>query len=175
MTVSFKGRDALQRKLLDQLPKQIAKVLEGAARAGGKVIADEARHRCINDTVRGTIKVKMVAAKDKPTVAAKIHTTGPGAYLAPWIEYGTKPHIIAVRDARDRNGLSVNAINRGIKQGTLVIGGEAVGPIVHHPGVVGHPFLRPAVDTAEAEAMAAAQSYITRKLKAGGQRSGSDD
>ncbi len=174
MTVTIEGREALRRKLLDQLPRQIAKVLEGAARAGGKVIADEARQRCINDTVRGTIKVKVVASADSPKVAAKIHTAGPGAYLAPWVEYGTKPHIIAVRDDSDRNGLSVNAINRGVKQGTLVIGGEAVGPIVHHPGVAPHPFLRPAVDTAEGEAMAAAQRYITRKLS-GGRQGPNDD
>lgn len=170
MSVAIKGRDAFRRKLLDQLPRKITKVLEGAARAGGRVIADEARRGCINDTVRGTIKVKVIAAADSPKVAAKIQTTGRGAFLAPWVEYGIKPHIIAVRDDRDRRGLSVNAINRSAKQGTLIIGGDAVGPIVHHPGVAAHPFLRPAVDTAEAAAMDAAQRYITRKLR--GENSG---
>ena len=176
MTVTFKGRDAFRRKLLDQLPKQIAKVLEGAARAGGRVIAEEAKERCTSDQVRGTIKLKVQAADDAAKVVAKVQTSGPGAYLAPWIEYGTSPHIIAVRDDSDRKGLSVNAINRSERKGTLVIGGEAVGPVVHHPGVRPHPFLRPAFDTAAQEAMAAAQRYITRQTSgnaAGGH--GSDD
>lgn len=165
MTVTIKGRDALRRTLADQLPKRIAKVLEGAVRAGANVIAEEARERCENNQVRAAIKVKVVGATDQPKVIAKVQTRGPGAYMAPWLEYGTSPHFIAVRDASDRKGLSVNAINRKAKkEGTLVIGGQPVGPVVHHPGARAHPFLRPAFDTSESEAIAAAQSYIERKM-----------
>ena len=45
-----------------------------------------------------------------------------------------------------------------------MINGHFVGTAVHHPGARPHPFLRPALDTKEGEAIAAAQSYINGRV-----------
>lgn len=138
------------------------KLLRGAARAAANVVADEARDRTQSSEVRAAIKV--ATKKETGRVVAKIQVKGPGAYLAPWEEYGTEPHFISVDDSQ-RKGMSVKRINQAQKEGSLVIGGEFVGSTVWHPGATPHPFLRPALDTKEAEAIRAAQNYITARVK----------
>lgn len=90
-----------------------------------------------------------------------------------WLEWGTAPHFISVDD-KQREGRSVRTINERGKNGTLAINGQPIGATVFHPGAQGHPFLRPALDTKEAEAIRAAQEYITTRLKRSGP-SGPDD
>jgi hypothetical protein len=170
-----RGREEVKR-FLDSLPKQIEdKLLRGAGRAGANVVADEARLRSISPEVTAAIGVK-VSTKDG-TILAKVRVKGPGAYIAPWLEYGTDPHFISV-SADQRNGMTVGRINRVDKAArragtpepgrSLKIGGSFVGGTVHHPGAQAHPFLRPALDTKEAEAIAAAQSYINARVKPSG-------
>ena len=148
--------------MLQQLPAALEKnVLRGAARAAANVVADEARQRCISSEVRDSIKV--AGSSKDGRIIAKVQTKGEGAYIAPWLEYGTRPHFISVSDA-DRGGRSIKRLNKEVREGSLTIGGRFVGPVVHHPGARPHPFLRPALDTKEGEAVAAAQSYITMRL-----------
>lgn len=137
------------------------KLVRGAARAAGRVIKDEAAARCISEDVRGSLKVRTKVEIGK--VEARIATQGPGAYIAPWLEYGTDPHFISVDDSQ-RGGLSVRKVNERSKDGSLVIGGSFVGSTVFHPGARPHPFLRPALDSKEAEAIAAAQAYIDARV-----------
>lgn len=165
MAATIKGRQGVSRFLLN-LPKQIEeKVLRGAARAGAKVIAEDAKVRTKSHEIAEAIKV--MTKKDGSRMVGKVQVKGPGAYLAPWEEYGTAPHYITVDDSQ-RVGRSAGRINRLAKQGTLAINGKPVGKTVHHPGAQPHPFLRPALDTNEQEAIAAAQKYInSRVTKAG--------
>jgi HK97 gp10 family phage protein len=147
---------------MGSLPAQIeAKLLRGAGRAAANVIADEARDSTQSAEVRGAIKVQVKAAEGR--VIAKVQVKGDGAYLAPWEEYGTAPHFISV-DASQRGGRTVARINRLAKEEgsshSLVIGGQFAGTTVFHPGARPHPFLRPALDRKEGEAIAAAQSFI---------------
>lgn len=155
------------KRFIANLPGQLeSKVLRGAARAAANVVADEARIRSISDEVTKAIKVS--ASSKGGRITAKVQVKGPGAYIAPWLEYGTAPHFISVDDSQ-RQGMSVNRINTLRKEGkSLVIGGKFVGDTVFHPGASAHPFLRVSLDTKEAEAIAAAQSYInSRVTKAG--------
>lgn len=141
------------------------KLLQGAGRVAAKVIAAEAKERCVSSAVRGAIKTK-VTAKDGQ-VLAKVQVRGKGAYIAPWLEYGTAPHFISVDDSQ-RQGMSVRRINKLEKAGSLVIGGQHVGSTVYHPGARPHPFLRPALDVKASAAIAAAQGYINSRVKRGG-------
>ncbi|KQS03104.1 hypothetical protein ASG11_01510 [Sphingomonas sp. Leaf357] len=162
---TIKGRDAVRRYLLEQTPKRLKTLMRGAAKAGATVIAEEAKQRSISHVVDEAITIK-VPRSDGITATAKVTIEGRWANsLALWLEYGTSPHFIMV-DESQRAGRSVKGIN---KTGGLVIGGKFVGDTVHHPGARPHPFLRPALDLKEAEAIAAAQAYID------GKRGGSAD
>lgn len=158
---SVRGKADVQR-FIAQLPGEIErKLLRGAGRAGANVIAKEAKERCISSEVRGLIKVRVRSTESQ--VIAKVQVRGPGAYIAPWIEYGTSPHFISVDDSQ-RDGRSVKRINTEMKAGSLVIGGQYVGTTVLHPGAKPHPFLRPALDTQASAAIKAAQGYINARV-----------
>lgn len=166
---TVRGRSEVKR-FIAQLPGDIErKLLRGAGRAAANVIADEARDRSISSEVSGAIKVKVSAAEGR--VVAKVQVRGKGAFIAPWLEYGTKPHLISVDDSQ-RGGKSVKRINDLAKatgsSHSLVIGGKFVGATVMHPGATPHPFLRPALDTKEVEAIAAAQDFIRSRVTRAG-------
>lgn len=165
MATSRGGTDV--RRFLAQLPAELErKVLRGAARAAANVVAEEARARSISTEVAAAVKVGRPRSEDG-RVTVKIQVRGAGAYIAPWLEYGTDPHFITV-DESQRRGMSVGRINRETKAGSLIINGQFVRTTVHHPGARPHPFLRPALDDKEAAAIAAAQGYINTKVTRAG-------
>lgn len=156
------------RRYLAQLPGEIErKLLRGAGRAAAKVVAEEAKARSISSEVASAVKVKVESGDGR--VTARIQVKGPGAYIAPWLEYGTSGHFISVDDSQ-RMGMSVGRINKQAKEGSLVIAGAFVGTTVWHPGARPHPFLRPALDLKQGEAIAAAQSFINSRVGRGGIR-----
>ncbi len=162
---SVKGRAAVS-KFLSQLPEDIAnKLLRGAARTAANVIADEARDRSISSEVSAAIKVS--TKREGGRIIAKVQVKGDGAYIAPWLEYGTDPHFISVDDSQ-RAGMSVRKVNERTKEGALVINGQFVGTTVWHPGARAHPFLRPALDMKEADAIRAGQEFITSRVTRAG-------
>ena len=164
MGTSRGGADV--RRFMAALPGQIErKVLRGAARAAANVVATEAKERSISSEVAGAVKVAVKAEEGR--VVAKVQVKGPGAYIAPWLEYGTDPHFISV-DESQRRGMSVGRVNRLGKEGSLVINGQFVGTTIHHPGARPHPFLRPALDAKEGEAIAAAQGFINARVRPAG-------
>lgn len=161
MSIKINGKDAFD-KFLSALPGKLEQnVLRGGMRAMAKVIADDAQERCISSEAAASIKVGTRA--ERGLVTSKVQTKGRGAYLAPWLEYGTAPHFISV-DESQRGGRSVRRINELHRKGSLVINGQFVGETVHHPGARPHPFLRPAVDSKMDEGLAAMTSYVTTRL-----------
>lgn len=154
------------KRFIAQLPGQIERrLLRGAGRAAADVVANEARERSVSSEVTKAINTN-VRSKDGQIIA-KVQVKGEGSYIAPWLEYGTAPHFISVDDSQ-REGMSVGRINRKAKEGSLAIGGKFVGTTVHHPGARPHPFLRVSLDLKEAEAIAAAQSYINARVTKAG-------
>lgn len=150
-------------------PKKLEGLLRGAARAGAKVIATEAKARCISPEVESAIKVATKRTDTK--MEGLVQVKGPGAFIAPWLEYGTGEHFIAVDDSV-RRGRSIGRINRQAgEEGashSLVIGGNFVGATVLHPGARPHPFMRVALDLKGAEAVAAAQAHIDSRVSSRG-------
>ena len=151
-----------------QIPAELeTKVLRGAARAGGNVIADDARERSRSQDVSDGIinKVKASPGQITSTVSVK---AGWARSVAIWLEYGTAPHFITVDDSQ-REGRSTKRINQLNKDGaSLVIGGKFVGTTVFHEGAQAYPFLRPALDHSAVGAIAAAQSYINARVSRSG-------
>jgi hypothetical protein len=159
--------------MLAKLPAQIERVLRGAVRQAATVVAEDARERCVDDLVRAAIKVTVPRGTATPGRAvARIEVKGKGAFVGPWLEYGTTPHIISVKGGA-LDGKGVRQLNREAKERSLVIGGHFVGPEVQHPGARPEPFLRPAMDAKEAAARDAAQAFINKRLRLDG--SAADD
>jgi len=152
------GREARKRFLLERMPAAALDVARRAGRAGGKVIADEARSNARSEEVREGVQVRTKAIG--PVIQVWI-TVKPGwaKSLAIWQEYGTAAHFITVDDSQ-REGMTPARINRLEKAGTLVINGKPVGATVHHPGARAFPFLRPAIDTRMTDAIAAMQASV---------------
>lgn len=162
---TVRGR-AQVKAYMGRIPAELEdKVLRGAARAAARVVADDAKDRSISTEVSAAIKV--ATKRETGRVIGKVQVKGPGAYKASWLEYGTEGHFISV-DESVRDGMSIGRINRLAREGSLVIAGHFVGSTVWHPGAQPHPFLRPALDLNEAEALAAAQSYINTRITPGG-------
>lgn len=169
--VTVKGR-AETRAFIAGAPEAIAKkVLVGAGRVMANVVAEEARDRSISMEVSSAIKVTV---KTEPgRIIARVIVKGPGAYLAPWLEYGTAPHFISVDDSQ-RDGMSTARFNKSDQAASLLIGGKFVGSTVFHPGARPHPFLRVSLDLKEREAVAAGQQYISTRISKNGIRSGGE-
>jgi hypothetical protein len=176
-----RGGEATKR-YIEQLPKLLVeRVLPGAARAGAKVIAAEAKStlggRQADAGSGGKVliadSVKVRSRKREGLIVARVLLSGPGAYVGRWLEYGTKGHFITL-DAKARQGMTARRANTRIRdgdtalRGTLMINGKPVGTTVYHPGASERPFLRPALDTKQTEAVAAAQAYITRRVRRSG-------
>lgn len=142
--VNLKGMAELQ-KFLTALPVNVEKkILRSSLSAGATVIKNEAKKLVpVRDGgLKKSIRVSSKATK-KGQVTATAKATAPHAHL---VEFGTKPHLIAAQ-------------NR-----SLEIGGQLVGPVVHHPGAKPHPFMRRAMDTKTKEALTAVANRIKERL-----------
>ncbi len=168
---------AQTRNLIRSLPARFEEqVLRGAARSGANVIAADARERAESPLVKAGIVVRTSvrehAASARVTVKGRMARA-----VATWAEWGTDPHFIQVDEAQrgGRGVAEINASNRGTgARHALLINGQPVSGTVHHPGARPHPFLRPARDLRERDAIAAAQAYINKRL-AGGKIIGTDE
>lgn len=165
------GREEV-RRFLARAPEALkTKMARGAARAFGAVIAEEAKARSISKEVADAIKVTAKLSGNQ--VVAKVLVKGPGAYIAPWLEYGTAPHFISV-DPDLRQGMTARRVNIRVGEGdtglkeTLLINGKPVGKTVHHPGTDPVPFLFPAFDIKRGEGIAAAQTYLNTRIARSG-------
>ncbi|WP_278983264.1 HK97 gp10 family phage protein [Sphingobium yanoikuyae] len=167
MTVKVRGVETT-RAYVRSLPEEITKrLIPGAGRAMGRVIADEAKDRADSDEVAGAIVVRMKREDTRVVVTVTVKAGWPYS-LALWQEYGTAPHFISVADGQ-RKGRSIKRINQKVQEakgdGSLVIGGKFVGATVWHPGVRANPFLRPALDLKRDDAVRAGQAYINSRAK----------
>lgn len=161
-----------------QLPANIRNnIMRGALRAGGNVIAVEARRRVpvrsgqlqasIRVSVRKTlygITASVKAGdrfrvfKGKGTATKYPYRTrragGGFDYHAPFyahfVEFGTKPHTIKPR--------------RGKRLAFVVVSKVVAVPMVKHPGTKPRPFLGPAFDAKWQAALEVIEKYIAKRL-----------
>ncbi|MEH3103437.1 MAG: HK97 gp10 family phage protein [Sphingomonas phyllosphaerae] len=162
MTVTVKGLDQVQRYIRNA-PTRIARVLNGAGRIAGKVVAEEAQDRAPSDEVEVIVVAKGTDGRIRVRIDVK---KGWGRSLAIWAEYGTIGHYISV-DMERSGGRTARRVNTLAKDGVLVINGKPVGKTVWHPGAKQEPFMRPALDVKRTEAIRAGQAYIDEQVRKG--------
>lgn len=169
------------RQIKDLPELFVERILPGAAKAGGLVIADAAKQLLgtrraetgsgAKVLIADSVKVKV--RRNGSIITARVTLIGPGAYVGRWLEYGTSGHFITVA-AEAREGRTARRINRQIAAGdeqvkaSLFINGKPVGPSVYHPGAKPHPFLRPASDNNEDAAKGAALAYMAQRVTKAG-------
>lgn len=131
-------------KLFDRIgdPKVIGNIVRGGARVGAKVLQQEIKANIPADT--GTLRdgIKISTRKKGSVISASIKASGKHAYLAPFLEFGTRPHKIP---------------------GPLALSGGVVAG-VEHPGIRPRPTFRPALDAKATEAVIAMGNYMKNRL-----------
>ena len=134
-------------KLLKELPAKIeGNIMRGAMRAGAKVFADRAKQMVPvkSGQLRDSIKVSTRSKRGR--VSATVRAGGKKAFYAHMVEFGTARHFIKPR-----------------KRKSLFFAGIAR-EVVDHPGASPKPFMRPALDGGQVEAVNAAADYIRKRL-----------
>lgn len=153
--VKIKGLQEI-KAFLDELPvKMQNNIMRGALRAGARPIAMEAKARVAKKSLTLARSIRYNTTKDKGRlkVMAYVRAGGKGregkrlgAFYAHMVEFGTQPHVIKAK-ANNPRGL----FGRGIKQ-------------VNHPGTRAQPYMRPAMDYRQMDALRAMRDYIYKRL-----------
>ena len=151
------------------------KLRTGAARSGvtaaAAVFRKEARQQVQKKSgkLAKSIKSGRSRINRDGTVSIRVRLKGEHAFLGQFLEFGVAPHFIAA----DESSASVKVVNRARKRGedetefggALLIGDNFISGGVHHPGFAPHPFMRPAFDAKQREALQAFGDKIRSYLK----------
>lgn len=135
-------------RFLQTVPVRIERnVLRSGLRAGMKVILPEARRNVhsVSGLLAAGLRIGTGARGGR--VWAYLRARGKHAYVAKWVEFGTRAHRIAAKD-----------------KGWLSFGG-LFAKSVHHPGARPKPFMRPALDAKASAAVLATAEAMRRKLE----------
>ena len=142
----FKGGKELQ-DMLNTLPAKIERnIMRSALRQGANIIRDAARAN-INDRTGAlgkSVRVKTGARRGE--VKATIEAGSKEAYYAHMVEFGTQAHEIKAAE-----GSALNVAGKPVAK-------------VDHPGAAPHPFMRPAIDEKQGEAIRAVGEQIRKRL-----------
>jgi len=151
--VKVKGLAELERAL-SQLPDKLERnVVRSALRMGAKQIEAEAKRLVPvkSGELRDSIRVSVRLIKGKPVATIKAGGRGKGgAFYAQMVEFGTSAHFIKASSAK-----------------SLFIAG-LMRDGVNHPGATSKPFMRPALDSAAAQAVKAFAEQIRKRLTKAG-------
>lgn len=135
------------------LPANIEKnIMRGALRAGAKVIEAEAKTNApVQD---GDLKqsLRVSTNRKKGEVSASIKAGNKKAWYYHFVEFGTQPHMIKAKNAKYLRFMAKDGTSVKTKQ-------------VHHTGAMEKPFMRPALDKKNAEAIVKAGDYIRMRLE----------
>tara|TARA_R110002072_G_scaffold38314_4_gene110911 strand:+ start:16300 stop:16866 length:567 start_codon:yes stop_codon:yes gene_type:complete len=147
---------------LSALPKNMQ---TGAYRAGltaaARVVRDEARQRAPKASGKMAKAIKTGSARRNAdgtfSVTVRLDDRGNNhAFLGLFFEFGVAPHYIASTGPGQGRVAVRKAVNSGTKiGGVMKIGDRFVSGVIHHPGHAAKPFLRPALDAKEDEAIRA--------------------
>lgn len=141
---------------LRTFPEKIQrKVMQQALLDGARIIAEEAKQNVPVDSgdLKNSIKALRGGNKNKKgQIMARVRAGNKKAYYAHMIEFGTAAHVI-----KSKNG--------GMLKFTASDGKTVKTPSVNHPGIKASPFMRPALDVKEREAVLAVGNRIGEFLR----------
>jgi len=151
-------------KLLQTLPAKVeGNVMRGALRAGQKVFQEAAQAAVPVDqgALRDSIKIKFKARSQKHGVV-RMHLTAGNkvAWYAHLVEFGTASFYTGKGSKSKRKPYKIKPTRR---TGALYFGGKVLEEVTH-PGIKPQPFMRPALDGYQQQALDATVAYIRTRL-----------
>lgn len=181
--IKVRGLAALERALLALPDKLQRNVMRSALRAGAQVIRRQAQalvpvapptrrnaeaYGLKAGALRASIRVSARLRNGRAVAYVKAGGQRKGdPFYARFVEYGTKPHLIAATGNPGKRA-SVATLNRRIAKGALKIGDKLLGATVQHPGATPRPFMRPALARAARPAVVAVGQQIRARLTKAG-------
>lgn len=153
LNYKIEGGKELEARLKDLGSKMATSISNKALRKGANVIRDEMRS--LVPIRSGRLKKSIKVKKDRFNRSNKTQTytigpSGPGAYIARFIEYGTSGHVVKIKSKK------ILAVSKA---------GEVFGREIKHPGVKAKPFIRPAYDTKKEAAVDTVASVIREEVR----------
>lgn len=160
--VQMKGLAELNA-VLDALPKNMKRnAINAGLRAGAKILQDEARARVRKRSGKVARSIKLSSprvSEDGNSFTIRVQLSerkGDAGYVGWFLEYGTRPHLIARKQARvGPAGLKAKLAKGETIKGALKIGDRYVSGVISHPGAKASPFLAPAFDAKADDALKA--------------------
>lgn len=153
--IHVKGLSALAKALAELTPKIEKNIMRGALRAGMKPIRTQARANVTKQSGALAKGLRVSTDSRRKMVYAKLKTSGPHDYIAPFIELGTARHWIS-----SKSGKMLRIAGTNVNGGSFVVFKERV----DHPGARPLPFMRPALDAQATAAVTATADYIRGRL-----------
>jgi HK97 gp10 family phage protein len=159
--VTVEGLKELEAALKTLEAELQVKGIRAGLRAGGVVFRDAMK--ALVSRSSGTRALDLAQGKQRRHLAddLRVRTSfsggvptariGPGSktrHIANWLEFGTAPHVIKARRAKE---LFFPGSGHPITE-------------VHHPGTAPHPFIRPAFDTQSGNALGAFKTVVARQI-----------
>jgi HK97 gp10 family phage protein len=132
--------------LLQTLPAKMQKnINRSALRAGAATLLPEVKSRIPVDSGQLQASARITTRAKGATVSASVKVGNFVAWYAHLVEYGTQSHVERARDgAMQFSGVTVREVN--------------------HPGTRPQPFMRPAIDHAFPQVIAAVTAKIRQRL-----------
>lgn len=160
---SVSGLKELDAALKQFTAKVEGSIVRGGVRAGALAFRDRAAAYIKDDTgaLRKSLRVRTRLKRGK--VSATLVAGDKEAFYAHMVEFGTAPHLIkATGPSGTRNvAARVNRVNK--RAGGLAFGGVLVEQ-VNHPGSAPKPFMRPALDGGQTDAVQRMADYIKKRI-----------
>ena len=166
--------------LLQTLPTKVENnVMRGALRAGQNKMMEGVKSklrennslktRALEQSIR--IRFNRKALK-RGLISSYLIAGSKDAYYSHMVEYGTVPHFISVKKEvapsrmtrRGRKTFGISTINKMVKNDSLRIGQNFVGQSVAHPGSRPKPFMRPAFDQYNDDAIKSIANYLNKRI-----------
>lgn len=160
MASNISGLKELDLALKQFALKMEGNIVRGGVRAGTSVFLKRARSYINNRTGKLSKSLRIRTKMKKGRVSATLIAGNADAFYAHMVEFGTARHLIqATNDTGQNVAAKVNRAGRK-NAGALSFGNTTVEQ-VQHPGSAPHPFMRPALDGGQTEAVAAMAEYLS--------------
>lgn len=157
------GLKELDKALKDFSAKLEGAIVRGGLRAGTTVFLKRARAHINSRSgeLSKSLRIRTKAKRGK--VSATLVAGNAKAYYPHMVEFGTASHFISAEAGGENVAAKINR-RAGRNAKALQFGGAVVSS-VEHPGSQPRPFMRPALDGGQQEAVEAMAEYIRNRIR----------
>lgn len=159
--VRIEGLDELDKLLQAFAPRVEANILRGSLNAANKVILQKAKELAPVDDgdLKASIRVTSKIKRANGWVESRIVAGNKKAYYANWVEFGTGTFYSGTGDSVRRSYIIRPRTTKGL------FFTNTVREEVRHPGIKPQPFMRPAFDMKQNEALKQFGDFMRKRIE----------